>query len=83
MLKKLLMLSLFCVGCCQPNAEQQSSLQKNSRIKMLESNENTLDNAYITIVEIDNIEYIIVYKRWSDGGVAIVKHEKPNKVEVE
>lgn len=79
-LKKLLMLSLFCAGCV-PHIETQK-FQGNSRIKVIESRSIT-ENTEVGIFAVDNVEYIVVCKNAYEGGVAIVKHEKPNKAEKE
>ncbi len=83
MIKKLLMLSLFCVGC-GPNFKeyQTNNPQKNSRIKITESRSIT-ENTEVGILVVDNVEYIVIYKQTSDGGVAVIKHEKSNKAEAE
>lgn len=71
---------MLCVGC-QPHIEVQKST-KNSKVKVIASGTIT-ENTDYGIITVDNVEYIVICKRNADGGVAIIKHEKPNKAEVE
>jgi len=69
---------LLAIGCRSTEPVDRVGPQQMAPLRVWLRTEHQLsDSTRIAIVEVDGVEYVVVYKPTHRGGTAIIRHDRP------